>query len=131
MITPETYVGYARLDSSRYSGSPVVPRKLRTYALAPRLARDSISFGGAWTVGDQRAVAGRHAELRIHVHAHDVYLVLGGTRNVHVGVDGRATRTVVVDGDRLYTLLSSPTLRDGLVDLRFDPGVNAYAFTFG
>ena len=44
---------------------------------------------------------------------------------------GDQTRTVAVDGDRLYTLVSGSGLRDGLLDLRFDPGVNAYAFTFG
>ena len=131
LITPETYVGYARLDSSRYSGSPLVPRRPRMYALAARLARDTISFGGRWSIGDQRAVAGHDARLQLHFHAHDVYLVLGGVGKVHVSVDGGPNRTFAVTGDRLYTLLSSHILRDGLIDLRFDRGVNAYAFTFG
>jgi hypothetical protein len=36
-----------------------------------------------------------------------------------------------VTGDRLYTLLSETKLREGLLELRFSPGVEAYAFTFG
>jgi hypothetical protein len=90
-----------------------------------------LSFGGRWAIGDQRAVAGAGAQLRLHFHAHDVYLVLGGAGRVRVSVDGRPTRRVTVDGDRLYTLVSSRSVHDGLLDLRFEGNVNAYAFTFG
>ena len=131
IVTPETYVGYTRIDSSRYRGTSLVPRRLSSYVLAKKPPRDALSFGGGWTIGDQRAVAGRDARLRLHFHAHDVYLVLGGAGSVRVSVDGRPTRMVAVNGDRLYTLFSSRAVRDGLLDLRFDPGVNAYAFTFG
>ena len=59
VVTPETYVGYARIDAGRYSGSPLVPRQARTYALRVDASRATrISFGGDWTIGDQRAVAG-------------------------------------------------------------------------
>jgi hypothetical protein len=131
VVSPETYLGYVRLDTGRYRGSPPRPRQEASYTFARPLARDELSYSGRWTVGDQRAVAGANARLRLHFHAHDVYLVLGGRGLVHVLVDGRQTRTVRVDGDRLYTLVSSHALRDGLLELRFDAGVNAYAFTFG
>ena len=36
-----------------------------------------------------------------------------------------------VDGSRLYTLLRLPGVQQGLLELRFAPGVSAYAFTFG
>jgi cytochrome c biogenesis protein CcdA/thiol-disulfide isomerase/thioredoxin len=131
LVTPETYVGYARIDSSRYRGSPLRPRKAHSYRLVSQLPRDALSFGGRWAIGDQRAVAGAGAQLRLHFHAHDVYLVLGGAGRVRVSVDGRPTRRVTVDGDRLYTLVSSRSVHDGLLDLRFEGNVNAYAFTFG
>ncbi len=130
-ITPETYVGYARIDSTRYRGSKLRPRQLAAYAFPAALARDQLSLAGNWTIGDQRAVAGTAARLRLHYHAHDVYLVLGGKGRVVVHAAGQAARTVSVNGDRLYTLLTSPTLHDGLLELRFNRGVNAYAFTFG
>ena len=76
-------------------------------------------------------MAGRDARLRLHFHAHDVYLVLGGSGTVRVLLDGRAVRMMRVSGDRLYTLLSGAKLREGLLELRFSPGIQAYAFTFG
>ena len=130
IATPETYLGHARLDESRYRGTSVRPRKLSTYRFARILRRDQLSYGGAWTINDQRAVAGRAARLRLRFHARDVYLVLGGRGRVSVSVDGRTTRRISVTGDRLYTLVTG-RLRDGLLELRFEPGVNAYAFTFG
>jgi hypothetical protein len=57
--------------------------------------------------------------------------VLGGDGNVRVLLDGKQRRVVRVNGSRLYTLLSLPKLREGLLELRFDPGVRGYAFTFG
>ncbi|MEP6978892.1 MAG: cytochrome c biogenesis protein DipZ [Thermoleophilia bacterium] len=131
IVTPETYLGYVRIDSSRYRGSALHPRKPAVYQAASRLGRDELSYAGRWNIGDQRAVAGTNARLRLHFHAHNVYLVLGGSGRVHVLVDGRQTRVVNVDGDRLYTLVSSSALRDGLLELRLETRVNAYAFTFG
>jgi hypothetical protein len=36
-----------------------------------------------------------------------------------------------VHGDRLYTLFDAPRELDALLELRFTPGISAYAFTFG
>jgi cytochrome c biogenesis protein CcdA/thiol-disulfide isomerase/thioredoxin len=131
LVTPETYLGYARLDQNRYRGTSVRPHTPAEYRLAASIRRDELSYGGRWTIGTERAVPTVRARLRLHFHARDVYLVLGGRGRVHVLVDGRPARTVQVNGDRLYTLVASPSLRDGLLELRFDHGVNAYAFTFG
>jgi hypothetical protein len=38
---------------------------------------------------------------------------------------------VTVDSYRLYTLRSSKTHADALLELHFTPGIAAYAFTFG
>jgi hypothetical protein len=60
-----------------------------------------------------------------------VYLVLGGTGRVEVTVDGQHERTVSVRGQRLYTLMKRPRAGEHELTLRVDPGVAAYAFTFG
>ena len=61
-----------------------------------------------------------------------MYLVLGGHGRLEVLVNGRHERTIQVSGlNRLYTLLRYPTEKQGLLELRFTPGVSAYAFTFG
>jgi hypothetical protein len=41
-------------------------------------------------------------------------------------------RSIRVSGlSRLYTLLHYPGLAEGALELRFTPGIAAYAFTFG
>ena len=57
--------------------------------------------------------------------------MLGGRGTVQVLVSGKTTKTVRVDSYRLYTLPASPQLADALMELRFTPGVEAYAFTLG
>ena len=57
--------------------------------------------------------------------------MLTGKGTVEVLVDGKPERTVRVNGDRLYTLVKGEEIRDHQLDLRFTPGVAAYAFTFG
>ena len=57
--------------------------------------------------------------------------MLGGHGSVDVLVNGKKQKTVRVNGDRLYTLVDSPRERDALLELRFTPGISAYAFTFG
>jgi hypothetical protein len=80
----------------------------------------------------QRIVAGPGARLRLQFHAKQVNLVLGGTGALRVYLDGKLRRTVPVSGEpRLYTLLELPQVQDGLLELRFAPGLEGYAFTFG
>ena len=110
VTTPESYLGYDRLD--RYAGSGLVHDRLATYRFPTTLPLDHLAYGGTWLVGRERIMAGRDARLRLHFHAHDVYLVLGGRGVVRVLLDGRTAGTVRVTGDRLYTLVSGkPTRR--------------------
>jgi hypothetical protein len=84
-----------------------------------------------WKVGGERIVAGNNARLRFHFQARTVHLVLTGRGSIAVEVNGGPQRTVRVGGDRLYTLVTQKRASDGLLDLRFTPGLSAYAFTFG
>jgi cytochrome c biogenesis protein CcdA/thiol-disulfide isomerase/thioredoxin len=129
-VTPESYLGYSRLD--RFTGSPLVRDRFATYRFARSLPQNDLSYSGLWRVENQRITAGLGARLRLHFHARNVYLVLGGKGTVNVLVDGKPVQTVAVHGiSRLYTLLSYPDIRDGILELRFSPGVEGYAFTFG
>ena len=127
--TPESYLGYERLD--RNAGDPVVKDKPHAYTFPRGLEENELALGGVWSVEDERAVAGLSAGLRLQYRARDVFLVLTGKGDVEVLVDGKPERTVRVRGDRLYTLVERPKLGDHLLELRFTPGVAAYAFTFG
>jgi cytochrome c biogenesis protein CcdA/thiol-disulfide isomerase/thioredoxin len=129
VITPESYLGYKRLD--RYAGSPVQEDEEAEYAFPRTLDPDELAFAGRWRVEGERAVAGRDARLRLDYRARDVYLVLGGSGTVRVLVDGKPERTVRVRGDRLYTLVQRERSGPHRLELRLDPGVEGYAFTFG
>jgi Thioredoxin like C-terminal domain len=76
-------------------------------------------------------VTGPGARVFFHFRAKDVHLVLGGLGSVQVLMDGQPRRMLTVGGDRLYTLLSLRKVTEAQRELRFTPGVSAYAFTFG
>jgi cytochrome c biogenesis protein CcdA/thiol-disulfide isomerase/thioredoxin len=129
-LTPETYLGTDRLSS--LVGSPVVAGREADYTIPEVVPQSDVAYGGRWTVGRERIVAGEAARLRLSYHAREVYLVLGGKGSVQVLVDGKPVKTVSVTGDRLYTLVSSAgPAADHTLDLSFSPGIEAYAFTFG
>ena len=130
-MTPETYLGAERLDRSRYVGSPIVVGKPAEYTLARSVPASAISYGGGWKLAGQIATAGFGAELRLHFHAKNVYIVLGGRGRVGVTLDGSTRPPIKVNADRLYTVISSESPRDGVLDFTFTPGVRAYSFTFG
>jgi cytochrome c biogenesis protein CcdA/thiol-disulfide isomerase/thioredoxin len=130
LLTPETYLGSARID--RYIGSKIVAGREAAYTIPEAVPQGSFAYGGDWTVGQERIVAGPGAKLRLSFHARKVFLVLGSMGIVDVSVDGRHTRTVDVTQDRLYTLAELPgKAADHTLDLSFTPGTEAYAFTFG
>jgi hypothetical protein len=129
LTTPESYLGYRRL--ARYAGSPIIRDRSAAYRLPETLPQNELAYGGTWKVGAERIVAGRDATLQLHFHADKIYLVLGGRGRVRVAIGGKTQPPVDVDSFRLYTLRDSSSLADSLLELRFTPGVQAYAFTFG
>jgi cytochrome c biogenesis protein CcdA/thiol-disulfide isomerase/thioredoxin len=129
--TPESYLGYARLD--RFANGRLVPDTEWSYRFpAGPIRLDHVAYGGRWTVESERILAGDGARVRLRFLARKVFLVLSGTGHVEALVDGHAARPVRVSGTpRLYTIAALPRLRTGLLELRFSPGLAAYAFTFG
>jgi len=128
VLTPESYLGYERLG--RYVGSKLHPEAMARYELPKALGQHDLAYGGSWRVEAQRIVAGPRARLLLHYLARNVYLVLGGKGRVQVLVEGKPLKTLAVTEDKLYQLVKGK-LRDATLELRFTPGVSAYAFTFG
>jgi cytochrome c biogenesis protein CcdA/thiol-disulfide isomerase/thioredoxin len=129
--TPESYLGWERLD--RFVGSIVVPNQVASYRFpVAGLGTSELAYAGLIRVERERLVAVRNARLRLRFLAREVNLVLGGRGQVDVLLDGRPQKTIEVRGvPRLYRLLELPELSEGLLELRFAPGLSAYAFTFG
>jgi thiol-disulfide isomerase/thioredoxin len=131
--SPETYVGYERLQDESFVANPSLQvEKATSYELPAQLPALTLGFGGTWTVNSQEATSGPGAELELGYDAADVYLVLGGTGTVQVSVNGHETMTVHVSGiPGLYTMVGTDSEQSGLLKLAFSPGLQAYDFTFG
>ena len=149
VLTPETYVGYARAESFASPGGqqPGLPHD---YEAPARLALNAWALGGRWTVrAEEGELAGPSGKLLMHFQARDLHLVLGpgaGGKPVRfrVRLDGAppgadhgsdidADGVGTVDEQRLYQLIrQTGAVRDRMFEIEFlDPGVTAYAFTFG
>ncbi len=132
--TPETYLGWQRLD--RFVGSKLIEGREASYRIpdvraAPRrrLRRALDGRGERIVAGDGRPPAARlHARRRFT----SSWARTAGRRPCEVRSTAAAPRTVRVAEDDLYTLARVPgRKRDHSLDLRFSPGTEAYAFTFG
>jgi thiol-disulfide isomerase/thioredoxin len=146
--SPETYIGYNRADNFVSPGG-VVEDKGHVYDPAePQLNQWSLS--GDWTVsGESATLNAESGSIIYRFHARDLHLVLGPaadgkptrflvTIDGHApgenhGTDTDADGHGVVDGQRLYQLIrENGAVSDRTFEIRFlDPGVQAYAFTFG
>ncbi|VVE33168.1 cytochrome c biogenesis protein DipZ [Pandoraea terrigena] len=147
--SPETYVGYERAENFASPGG-AVHDQASDYRAPSTPSLNQWGLAGDWRVGPERATS-MQAGTRIvyRFHARDLHLVLGPNANgqpvrFRVTVDGRAPGDAhgtdvgadgagIVASQRLYQLVrQSGDVRDRTFSIEFlDPGVSAYAFTFG
>ncbi len=146
--SPETYIGYNRADNFVSPGG-LVADESHDYATAA-LKLNQWSLSGDWKVGPEDAVLDKpDGRIAYRFHARDLHLVLGPAANgkpirFRVTVDGMAPGADhgtdidadgqgTVDGQRLYQLIRQHgAITDRTFAIEFlDPGVQAYAFTFG
>jgi hypothetical protein len=145
--SPETYVGYGRAERFASPGGMFHDREERY--LPGSLALNQWSLEGDWVVGKQSARSvSPGAKIHYRFHARDLHLVLGspGGRPVRfkvtldgkppgadAGVDVAPDGSGRVSGERLYQLIRQKgEVRDRTFTIEFlDPGVEAFAFTFG
>jgi len=148
VASPETYLGYERAESFVSPGGAVRDAR-HVYAVAkPEL--NEWALAGDWTIGAEHAALNEAGgRLVFRFHARDLHLVLGpgpGGQPVRfrVALDGAppgddhggdvdAAGEGVVTGQRLYQLVrQSGAVRTRTFQIEFlDPGVQAFAFTFG
>jgi cytochrome c biogenesis protein CcdA/thiol-disulfide isomerase/thioredoxin len=146
--SPETYLGYNRAENFVSPGG-IVEDENHVYAAArPQLNQWSLS--GAWMIdAENAALDEKGGRIVYRFHARDLHLVLGPAGDgkpirFRVRVDGEAPGADhgadidadgqgIVDTQRLYQLIrQSGAVSDRTFEIEFlDPGVQAYAFTFG
>jgi cytochrome c biogenesis protein CcdA/thiol-disulfide isomerase/thioredoxin len=146
--SPETYIGYKKAENFVSPGG-VVQDKPQVYTDgAPRL--NEWGLRGNWTMKTEHAVLNeKYGSIVFKFHARDLHLVLGPPPDGKmvrflVKIDGKAPGAShgsdadpggegAVTEQRLYQLVrQSGPLSDHTFEIQFlDPGVEAYAFTFG
>ena len=148
ILSPETYVGYARAANFISPGGAVQDARHVYTAPTPRLNEWALS--GDWTIGGEHAALNdKDGGIVYRFHARDLHLVLGPAPDgkpvrFRVTIDGAApgdSHGTDVDAEgqgtvtaqRLYQLVrQNGAIADHTFEIRFlDPGVQAYAFTFG
>ncbi len=146
--SPETYVGYDRAENFISPGGAVEDNRHLYAPATPRL--NEWALAGDWTIGKEDAVLNEPGGSIVYrFHARDLHLVLGPGPDgkpvrFRVTIDGAAPSDShgtdvdadgqgIVSGQRLYQLIrQSGKIADHTFEIRFlDPGVQAYAFTFG
>ena len=147
--SPENYVGFARTEHFASPGGAALNTR-RIYAAPARLQRNHWALAGDWTVEHQAVVLHEaHGRITYCFHARDLHLVMGpaarGTAvRFRVFLDGKppgAAHGLDVDDhgngtvavQRLYQLIRQPPpIMDRQFEIEFlDPGMEAFAFTFG
>jgi len=144
----ENYVGYERTENFASAGG--ASDKPRVYVVPARLKLNQWGLAGDWTVQKDRTVLNKpDGRIVYRFHARDLHLVMGpaapGTSvRFRVLIDGQppgAAHGFDVDDQgngkvteqRLYQLIRQPSpIADRQFEIEFlDPGVEAFAFTFG
>jgi thiol-disulfide isomerase/thioredoxin len=147
--SPENYVGYGRTERFASPGGAVLGQG-RVYAVPAQLRLNHWALAGDWTVEQQAAVLNKpNGRIVYRFYARDLHLVMGPTTRgtpvrFRVRIDGRppdAAHGIDIDDQgngtvveqRLYQLIrQSKPVTDRQFEIEFlDPGVAAYAFTFG
>jgi thiol-disulfide isomerase/thioredoxin len=147
--SPETYVGYERLQNFASRGG-ADPDRRRVYTAPARVALNQWAFAGEWTIGKQATVlSSANGRIVYRFHARDVHLVMGPARQgfpvrFRVSLDGQPPSAahgldISEDGhgtlveQRMYQLVRQPRpIVDRTFEIEFlDAGVEAFAFTFG
>ncbi len=147
--SPETYVGYARAQNFMSPGR-FAKDALNDYLAPPLEKLNQWGLAGTWTVGAEQATSNAAgSRITFRFRARDLHLVLGPAAEgkpvrFRVTIDGKMpgkdhgvdtdeNGMGIVTGQRLYQLVrqKGPIL-DRNFEIEFlDPGVQAFAFTFG
>jgi cytochrome c biogenesis protein CcdA/thiol-disulfide isomerase/thioredoxin len=147
--SPETYIGFERADNFASPGG-MKQGADQAYTVPPDLKFNQWALDGTWNIHGQYAVLGAAAgKIAYRFHARDLHLVLGPTTDgkpvrFRVLIDGKppgddhgmdvdAKGEGTVDTERLYQLVRQQgAVKDRTFEIEFlDPGVQAFAFTFG
>jgi len=147
--SPETYVGYERQENYA-SPQSLAKDKAGSYSAPTQPSLNQWGLAGRWVVGSEHATStAAGGKIVFRFHARDLHLVLappadgkairfrmtidGAAPGQDRGVDVDTSGNGVVTRSRLYQLVRQKNAaEDRTFEIEFlDPGVQAFAFTFG
>jgi thiol-disulfide isomerase/thioredoxin len=132
--TPETYLGASRVQYLVNLPSRTCLTGSCSYSYTGE-KRQGYELEGQWVIDGESAMLEKGTGgIRLPFTAKQVNLVMGSKVpvNIEVYVDGVLHKQVVVESHDLYNLVDMPAYGSHVVEIRFlEPGVSAFAFTFG
>jgi cytochrome c biogenesis protein CcdA/thiol-disulfide isomerase/thioredoxin len=142
-VTPESYLGAER--AQRFTNGQIEPG---IHDFGPPgsepLPLNALRYGGVWSVSGWSAAAVRKAALQLRFTSQRVYLVMGSSHPTAMTVllDGHPIPARLAGGDvreglvhvgpdRLYRLVSLPSVQTHTLTVEAPSGLSVYDFTFG
>jgi len=145
--SPETYLGHARAEA--YAADMRIKNDMTVnYPGFQALDLNEVGISGSWMVGSENITAQADgAKLAINFSGKYVYLVMdtadGKPKNVEIKIDGKVVEpssltqdmsspgVIKVDVARKYDVVTFPQLGRHVLEMTFEKGTEAFAFTFG
>lgn len=138
-ITPETYLGYGRMQSfatpdNINQETPVL------FNYPSSLALNYWALSGTWIIfRDNIEATTAGSSIKLHFNAAKVYAVMGAPTKpidvtVTVTLEGKvlSTKKMHINHTQLYTLVELKDVQVGTVEIRTEqPGLEMFTFTFG
>ncbi len=141
--TPETYLGFERIDQFA-NLNELIENEIVDFSLSQDLRNDSWSLGGKWIMDNEKVTSKSNESIvKIRFTAKNVYLVLGSEnpKKIQIKVNGELKNLgkdvseigeITVEDHKLYELVNgSELIKQGTLEIIFEEGIEANAFTFG
>lgn len=130
--SPEVYFGAKRNSLLANGNKGVYGIQDFTEPLSPVL--NNLYLDGKWNISGEYAENKSEGKIIFRYVAKNVYFVAGSVGAVKVDVyqDGKFIKTITVEDETLYNLISEDSYNDHVLELRVQkPGLQVFTFTFG
>ncbi len=122
-LTPETYLGKARMERFVANTTQLLPLHYFTYK-------------GTWDIQNEQAIAKKGSVLELHFYADKVFLVVTPkttSDKATIFLDGKEVSKIIFDVPKLYEIINfKGNNGDHILRIEFKTdGTAVYAFTFG
>jgi len=143
-LTPETYLGKARLD--RFASNESAENRSKIYTHNSTIPLHSFAYAGSWKFYPEYAQPQPKNTLTLHFRSQKVFLVitpLMKNQKIRVVLDGKVIVAsdsrqdvhdgyVLLDKSRLYELVKLSEVQEHTLRLEFETSdCEVFAFTFG